>query len=77
MKASANGAVNVSILDGWWDEGYTGSNGFAIGGTTTMAWQSGSSSYQIKYTRTTALCWTFTFYTNGAQTSTSNYCRSF
>ena len=49
----------------------------AIGGTTTMAWQSGSSSYQIKYTRTTALCWTFTFYTNGAQTSTSNYCRSF
>jgi len=49
----------------------------AIGGTTTMAWQSGSTSYQIKYVRTSALCWTFTFYTNGAQTSTSNYCRSF
>ena len=49
----------------------------AIGGTTTMAWQSGATSYQIKYVRTTALCWTFTFYTNGAQTSTSNYCRSF
>ncbi|NBW32138.1 MAG: alpha-glucan family phosphorylase, partial [bacterium] len=34
MKASANGAVNVSILDGWWDEGYTGANGFAIGDTS-------------------------------------------
>jgi len=34
MKASANGAVNVSILDGWWDEGYTGTNGFAIGDTS-------------------------------------------
>jgi starch phosphorylase len=34
MKASANGAVNVSILDGWWDEGYTGTNGYAIGDTS-------------------------------------------
>ncbi|MFM9128893.1 MAG: alpha-glucan family phosphorylase, partial [Candidatus Limnocylindrus sp.] len=34
MKASANGAVNVSILDGWWDEGYSGTNGFAIGDTS-------------------------------------------
>ena len=30
MKASMNGAVNVSIGDGWWAEGYTGSNGFLI-----------------------------------------------
>ena len=34
MKAAANGAVNVSILDGWWDEGYNGTNGFAIGDTS-------------------------------------------
>lgn len=34
MKAAANGAVNVSILDGWWDEGFTGSNGYAIGDTS-------------------------------------------
>ena len=31
MKASANGALNLSILDGWWDEGYQGDNGWAIG----------------------------------------------
>ncbi|MFH0823000.1 MAG: alpha-glucan family phosphorylase, partial [Pseudomonadota bacterium] len=31
MKASANGALNLSILDGWWDEGYRGDNGWAIG----------------------------------------------
>lgn len=31
MKASANGAVNLSILDGWWDEGYQRDNGWAIG----------------------------------------------
>jgi starch phosphorylase len=26
-----NGVLNCSILDGWWAEGYDGSNGFAIG----------------------------------------------
>src|SRR3954462_13374384 len=30
MKAGMNGAINLSILDGWWDEGYDGSNGWAI-----------------------------------------------
>jgi starch phosphorylase len=30
QKAGLNGAVNVSVLDGWWDEGYTGDNGYAI-----------------------------------------------
>ena len=32
MKASANGIPNLSVLDGWWDEGWTGDNGWAIGG---------------------------------------------
>jgi starch phosphorylase len=32
MKASLNGVLNVSILDGWWIEGYNGSNGWAFGG---------------------------------------------
>jgi glycogen phosphorylase len=32
MKAALNGALNVSILDGWWDELYDGTNGWAIGG---------------------------------------------
>lgn len=31
MKASANGALNFSVLDGWWDEGYTPETGWAIG----------------------------------------------
>ena len=29
-KAALNGALNLSILDGWWDEMYDGSNGWAI-----------------------------------------------
>ncbi len=32
MKAAANGALNLSILDGWWPEGFDGQNGWAIGG---------------------------------------------
>lgn len=31
MKAAFNGALNLSILDGWWAEAYNGRNGFAIG----------------------------------------------
>jgi glycogen phosphorylase len=30
-KALLNGALNFSILDGWWAEAYDGTNGFAIG----------------------------------------------
>jgi starch phosphorylase len=32
MKAAVNGVPNLSVLDGWWDEGYDGQNGWAIGG---------------------------------------------
>jgi starch phosphorylase len=35
MKAAANGVLNVSVLDGWWDEGFAGDNGWAIGGRET------------------------------------------
>jgi len=31
MKAAANGALNLSVLDGWWCEAYMGENGWAIG----------------------------------------------
>jgi len=31
MKCVANGGLHLSILDGWWDEGYAKNNGFAIG----------------------------------------------
>ncbi|HEU4713453.1 MAG TPA: alpha-glucan family phosphorylase [Pyrinomonadaceae bacterium] len=30
-KVALNGGLNLSILDGWWLEGYDGTNGFAIG----------------------------------------------
>jgi starch phosphorylase len=31
QKAALNGALNFSVLDGWWREGYNGQNGWAIG----------------------------------------------
>ena len=31
MKAAMNGALNFSVLDGWWAEGFNGMNGWAIG----------------------------------------------
>jgi starch phosphorylase len=29
-KAGINGVINLSVLDGWWGEGYNGDNGWAI-----------------------------------------------
>ncbi|HUV15710.1 MAG TPA: alpha-glucan family phosphorylase [Pelolinea sp.] len=34
MKAALNGTLNFSVLDGWWREGFNGSNGWAIGDDT-------------------------------------------
>jgi starch phosphorylase len=31
MKAAINGTLNLSVLDGWWVEGYNGRNGWAFG----------------------------------------------
>jgi len=31
MKTTPHGCMNLSIMDGWWREGYDGTNGFAIG----------------------------------------------
>jgi starch phosphorylase len=40
MKAVLNGALNLSVLDGWWAEAYDGTNGFAIGdGGEHADWQ--------------------------------------
>jgi len=30
MKAALNGALHFSVLDGWWQEGYNGANGWGI-----------------------------------------------
>ncbi|HEV2707898.1 MAG TPA: alpha-glucan family phosphorylase [Pyrinomonadaceae bacterium] len=32
-KVAMNGGLNLSVLDGWWPEGYDGTNGWAVGGT--------------------------------------------
>ena len=32
MKAAINGTLHLSLLDGWWPEGYNGENGWAFGG---------------------------------------------
>ena len=37
MKAALNGVLNVSILDGWWAEGYEPGLGWAIGGREVPA----------------------------------------
>ncbi|MHC4981538.1 MAG: alpha-glucan family phosphorylase, partial [Planctomycetota bacterium] len=35
MKVAANGGLNLSVLDGWWDEGYETAVGWAIGSGET------------------------------------------
>src|SRR5438477_6417604 len=53
MKAAPNGGINLSVLDGWWRESHSGSNGWAIGaeidnGTTEFQNEVDSSSlYQL------------------------------
>jgi len=37
MKAAMNGVPNLSILDGWWPEGFQGDNGWAIGGARDIS----------------------------------------
>ncbi|TDF98623.1 alpha-glucan family phosphorylase [Paenibacillus piri] len=32
QKAAMNGVINLSVLDGWWDEAYEGTNGWRIEG---------------------------------------------
>ncbi len=34
MKTALNGVLHLSILDGWWPEGFNGKNGWAFGEDT-------------------------------------------
>ena len=50
MKAALNGVPQLSILDGWWIEGYNGKNGWAfgdVGGETDRAAVDAGSIYQL------------------------------
>jgi starch phosphorylase len=37
QKCPINGGINLSVLDGWWAEGYRGDNGWAIGNGEPVA----------------------------------------
>lgn len=52
----------------------TSAQSLAIGGTSSMTWNSGGRAYEIRYSRTSALCWDFTLSTDGNATK-SSYCR--
>jgi starch phosphorylase len=53
MKAAVNGVPNLSVLDGWWVEGYNGANGWAIGSMETnpnqeeQDWQDANAIYEL------------------------------
>jgi starch phosphorylase len=53
MKAAVNGVPNLSVLDGWWDEGYDGRNGWAIGSRepaeddTAQDWRDAADLYRL------------------------------
>jgi len=47
MKASLNGIPHLSILDGWWIEGYNGRNGWAFGGQDGGDKKDGEAIYDI------------------------------
>ena len=36
MKAALNGGLNLSVLDGWWNEAFDGNNGWAIEGDGSL-----------------------------------------
>jgi glycogen phosphorylase len=48
MKAALNGALNLSVLDGWWAEAYDGVNGWALPGDVAV-------DHQVQDTRDAAV----------------------
>lgn len=53
MKASFNGSPNFSVLDGWWREGYDGTNGWPIGEEreySDLAVQDDADAYSLYHT---------------------------
>jgi starch phosphorylase len=48
QKASLNGNLNLSILDGWWPEGYDGDNGWAIGDTREWTDQEEQDAFDVE-----------------------------
>jgi starch phosphorylase len=36
MKSALNGGLNLSVMDGWWEEAFDGQNGWAIPGDASL-----------------------------------------
>ncbi len=47
MKAAANGALNLSVLDGWWPEAFNGANGWALGDPHETDWADAQAIYHL------------------------------
>ena len=47
QKAALNGIPNLSVLDGWWYEGHTGKNGWAIDGFEAKDQEAANSIYDL------------------------------
>ncbi len=47
MKSAANGGLNLSILDGWWLEGFDGTNGWGFGDETTSDVEDATTLYEL------------------------------
>ena len=54
MKSALNGGLNLSILDGWWDEWYDGENGWAIPSASGVADETAATTW--KPLRSTTCC---------------------
>ncbi len=47
MKASLNGTLHLSGLDGWWPEAYNGKNGWSFGGETSIYTKDAKDLYDV------------------------------
>lgn len=47
MKAVINGVPHLSVLDGWWGEGFNGKNGWAVDPDANSDTQDGSDAEKI------------------------------
>ena len=47
MKAAANGGLNVSVLDGWWVEGFNGANGWSFSQHTSSDIEDAATLYEL------------------------------
>jgi starch phosphorylase len=62
MKAAVNGTLHCSTLDGWWPEGYSGKNGWVIGGERSDDARDAAALYDLLEHEIVPLYYTFDEY---------------